>query len=98
MVSLFMKGRYSLSYREIEDAESSKAKMGGLRGVDIDHATLQRWVAKFMPLLECKFRRRKKPVNSGWKMDETYIKVKGKWAHLCRAIILLHFFFEPMFA
>ena len=75
MVSLYMKGRYSLSYREIEE-------IGGLRGLNIDHATLQRWVIKFMPILEGKFRKRKKPVNGSWRMDETYIKVKGKWVYL----------------
>ena len=56
MVSLYMKGRYSLSYREIEE-------IGGLRGLNIDHATLQRWVVKFMPTLEGRFKKRKKPVN-----------------------------------
>ena len=45
MMSLYMKGRYSLSYREIEE-------IGLFRGVNIDHATLQRWVIKFMPILE----------------------------------------------
>jgi putative transposase len=79
MVSLFMKGRYSLSYREIEE-------IGGLRGLEIDHATLQRWVVKFMPILECKFRKRKKPISGSWRMDETYIKVKGKWVYLYRAV------------
>jgi putative transposase len=79
MVSLYMKGRYSLSYREIEELSS-------LRGLTIDHATLQRWVVKFMPLLEHKFRKRKKPVSSSWRMDETYIKVKGQWVYLYRAV------------
>ena len=79
IVSVYIKGRYSLSYREVEE-------IGGFRGVDIDHATLQRWVVKFMPLLECKFRKRKRPVNGSWRMDETYIKVKGKWVYLYRAV------------
>lgn len=79
MVSLFMKGRYSLSYREIEE-------ISRLRGLTIDHATLQRWVVKFMPLLEKKFRKRKKPVSSSWRMDETYIRVNGKWVYLYRAV------------
>ena len=56
MVSLYMKGRYSLSYRELEE-------IVGLRGVNIDHATLQRWVIKFMPILEIKFRKRQNLVN-----------------------------------
>ena len=79
MVSLYMKGRYSLSYREIEE-------IGWLRGFAIDHATLQRWVIKFMPILEGRFRKRKKPVNGSWRMDETYIKVKGQWVYLYRAV------------
>ena len=56
-----------------------------MRGLNIDHATLQRWVVKFMPILEGTFRKRKKPVNGSWRMDETYIKVKGKWVYLYRA-------------
>lgn len=79
MISLYMKGRYSLSYREIEE-------IGGLRGLSIDHATLQIWVIKFMPILEGRFRKRKKPINGSWRMDETYIKVKGKWVYLYRAV------------
>jgi putative transposase len=50
-----------------------------LRGLEIDHATLQRWVVKFVLLLALRLRKRKKPVNGNWRMDETYIKVKGKW-------------------
>jgi putative transposase len=79
ITAIYMKGRYSLSYREIE--EISK-----MRGLDMDHATLQRWVVKFMPIMEAKFRKRKKPVSGSWRMDETYIKVKGKWVYLYRAV------------
>ena len=79
MTSLYMKGRYSLSYREIEE-------ISRMRGLDIDHATLQRWVVKFMPILEVRFKKRKKPVSGNWRMDETYIKVKGKWVYLYRAV------------
>ncbi|WPX96390.1 IS6 family transposase [Candidatus Bandiella woodruffii] len=39
-----------------------------------------------MPILEGRFRKRKKPVNGSWRMDETYIKVKGKWVYLYRAV------------
>jgi transposase-like protein len=57
-----------------------------MRGISIDHATLQRWVVKFTPILEGRFRKRKKPVNGRWRMDETYIKVKGKWVYWYRAV------------
>jgi transposase-like protein len=43
------------------------------RGVPIDHATIQRWVVKYSPLLEEAFHRRKHPVWISWRMDETYI-------------------------
>jgi putative transposase len=74
-----MKFRFSLSYRDIEE-------LCELRGLAIDHATLQRWVIKFASLLYSKFRNRKKVVNSSWRMDETYIKVKGQWMYLYRAV------------
>ena len=71
---------YALSYRNIEElmAESSSA---------VDHSTLNRWVVQYAPLLEESFRRRhKKPVRSSWRMDETYIKIKGDWHYLYRAV------------
>jgi len=74
-----MKFRFSLSYRDIEE-------LCQLRGLTIDHATLQRWVIRFASLLDGKLRSRKKAVNSSWRMDETYIKVKGQWMYLYRAV------------
>ena len=56
------------------------------RGVPIDHATIQRWVVKYSPLLEEALHRRKRPVWVSWRMDETYIKVKGQWYYLYRAV------------
>ena len=56
------------------------------RGVEIDHATVQRWVVKYTPLLETEFRKKKKAVGTSWRMDETYIKVKGIWHYLYRAV------------
>ncbi len=44
------------------------------RGVTVDHATIQRWVYKFTPLIEKAFRKRKKLVLKSWRIDETYIK------------------------
>ncbi len=60
--------------------------MSGIRGLSIDHSNIQRWVEKFAPLLNRRFKSRKHDVNGSWRMDETYIKVKGKWVYLYRAV------------
>jgi transposase-like protein len=52
------------------------------RGVHVDHSTINRWVVKSSPQLEEAFHRRKRPVWISWRMDETYIKVKGQWRSL----------------
>jgi transposase-like protein len=56
------------------------------RGVEVDHSTINRWVIKYSPLLEEAFYRRKRPVWVSWRMDETYMKVKGQWRALSRAV------------
>ena len=70
---------FSLSYRDVEELLS-------IRGVKVDHSTIQHWVFKFSPLIEKEFRKRKKSVGNRWRLDETYIKVKGKWMYLYRAV------------
>jgi len=55
------------------------------RGVCIDHATLNRWVVKYSPLLAGQAQIRKRPTANSWRVDETYIKVKGRWHYLYRA-------------
>jgi transposase-like protein len=60
--------------------------MASIRGAVIDHATLQRWLIRFVPLIDKEVRKRKKPVSSSWRMDETYIRVNGKWVYLYRAV------------
>jgi transposase-like protein len=70
---------YPLSYRHVEELMQE-------RGVGVDHATIQRWVVKYSPQLEEVFHRRKRPVGRSWRMDETYIKVKGEWRYLYRAV------------
>jgi putative transposase len=71
---------YALSYRNIEELMAE-------RGSTVDHATINRWVIEYAPLLEESFRRRhKKSVGSSWRMDETYIKVKGEGHYLYRAV------------
>ena len=74
-----MKCRFSLSYRDLEE-------MMQIRGAVIDHSTLQRWVRRFARLIRDRVRARKKPVNGSWRMDETYIKLNGKWVYLYRAV------------
>ncbi|MGF6813110.1 putative transposase [Paraburkholderia sp. Clong3] len=56
------------------------------RGVSVDHSTVHRWAIKLLPVLEKVFRRRKRPVGKNWRMDETYIRVKGEWRYLYRAV------------
>ncbi len=71
---------YALSCRDIEELMLE-------RGVSVDHSTINRWVIKYAPLLEEQFRKKyKSGVGSSWRMDETYIKVKGEWNYLYRAV------------
>ena len=70
---------YPLSTRHVEELMEE-------RGVEVDHSTINRWVIKYSPLLEAAFHRRKRPVWVSWRMDETYMKVKGEWRYLYRAV------------
>ncbi|HPE73139.1 MAG TPA: IS6 family transposase [Candidatus Competibacter sp.] len=71
---------YPLSYRNLEE-------MLAERGVEVDHSSFYRWVQKFTPQLEAAFRKgKKRPVGQSWRMDETYIKIKGQWKYLYRAV------------
>jgi putative transposase len=57
------------------------------RGTKVDHSTLHRWVIEYAPLLENEFRKNhKKKTGNSWRMDETYIKIKGVWNYLYRAV------------
>ena len=71
--------RYSLSLREVEELLTE-------RGLEADHSTIWRWVQRYGPELEQRMRRHLKPTNKSWRVDETYIRVKGCWCYLYRAI------------
>lgn len=77
--AVYIKFRFSLSNKDVEELLS-------IRNVIVDHATIQRWVYKLTPLIEETFRKRKKQVGNSWRMDKTYIKVKGEWMYLYRAV------------
>jgi len=68
-----------LSYRHLEEMMQE-------RGVSVDHSSINRWAIRFLPLVEKKARKHKRPVGTSWRMDETYIKVKGIWKYLYRAV------------
>jgi putative transposase len=71
---------YPLSYRNLEEMMEE-------RGIQVDHSNIYRWVQKFTPPLEAAFRNgKKRSVGSSWRMDETYIKIKGQWKYLYRAV------------
>ena len=57
-----------------------------IRGVSVDHSTIQRWIFKFSPRIEANMNRRKRQVCDSWRMDKTYIKVAGKDRYLYRAV------------
>ena len=79
LFAVFFYLRYPVSYRDLEEIMEE-------RGVDVDHATLNRWVIKFSPLIAAKAQAKKRPTAISWRMDETYIKVKGKWMYHYRAV------------
>lgn len=56
------------------------------RGLSVDHSTVYRWVQAYAPELEKRTRSHLHSTNDSWQVDETYIKVKGKWKYLDRAV------------
>ncbi|MBC7968765.1 MAG: IS6 family transposase, partial [Verrucomicrobia bacterium] len=56
------------------------------REVEVDHSTINRWVLKYAPELDKRIRPHLKPTNDSWRTDETYIKIKGEWNYLYRAV------------
>jgi transposase-like protein len=63
--------KYPLSYRNLNE-------MMAERGIKVHHTTIMRWVHQYSPEIEKRIRRHLRPTNDSWRVDETYIKVKGK--------------------
>ncbi|MER8753849.1 IS6 family transposase [Mesorhizobium sp. M1050] len=78
---------YGLSLRDLRE-------MMAERGISVGHSTIHRWVVHFAPLLNERFNRRKRSVIGKWDADETYIKVRGRWMYLYRAIDSIEFWFS----
>jgi len=70
---------YALSYRDIEELMQE-------RGINIDHATVNRWVIEYAPQLSEQFKHKKKAVGGSWHIDETCVKIKGRWCYQYRAV------------
>ena len=68
-----------MSYRDIEEMMTE-------RGLSVDHTTIFRWVQDYTPELDKRSRPYLKPTNDSWRVDETYVKVRGKWMYLYRAV------------
>ena len=79
LYAVFFYVRYGVSYRDLEEIMAE-------RGAEVDHATLNRWVVKYAPQIAANAQTRKKPTARSWRMDETYIKVRGRWTYLYRAV------------
>ena len=72
--------RYSLSLRDVEELLKET-------GLEVDHTTVWRWLQRYGPELEERLRRHLKPTNKSWRVDETYVRVKGRWCYLYRPSI-----------
>ena len=71
--------RFSPSYRDVEELLAERGLLG-------DHVTVWRWVQRYAPEMERRLRSRLKPTADSWRVDETYIRVKGMWRYLYRAV------------
>jgi len=72
--------RYGLSYRDVEELLAE-------RGVEVDHVTVYRWVQRFTPLFADAGRPLRHATSDRWFVDETYVKVAGRWGYLYRAVM-----------
>ena len=71
--------QFPISYRDLE-------RMFSDRGIQVDHTTLFRWIQAYAPELDKRIRPHLRMTNGSWRVDETYIRVKGEWVYLYRAV------------
>src|SRR5438105_8353742 len=71
--------RFGLSYRDVEELLAE-------RGIEVDHVTVYRWVQRLTPLLADAARPCRHAVGDRWYVDETYVKVAGRWRYVYRAV------------
>jgi transposase, IS6 family len=71
--------KYALSYKNLEEIMAE-------RGINVDHTTIMRWVHQYSPEMKKRIRRHLRPTNDSWRVDETYIKVKGEWRYFYQAV------------
>src|SRR5271168_4752810 len=72
--------RYGISYRDLEQMMTE-------RGMSVDHSTIYRWVQRYAPEIERRLRWQwRRPRSGSWRVDETYVKVRGKWSYFYRAV------------
>jgi len=71
--------KYPLSYRML-------VEMMQERGLNLTHTTIMRWVHQYSPIISEKVQKHLKPTNDSWRMDGTYLKIKGRNAYLYRAV------------
>jgi putative transposase len=89
--AVYLKLRFTLSYRDVEEIMR-------IRGVEVDHATIQRWVYKFMPEIEIQMRKRKRVVGKRWRMDETYSVPGSLRYYIAETRVYLKYVFSYIYA
>ena len=70
---------YRLSYRDLVEIMAE-------RGVQVAHTTILRWVFRYVPEYEKRWNRFARPVGASWRVDETYVSIRGRWHYLYRAV------------
>jgi transposase-like protein len=71
--------RFKLSFRDLVEMMTE-------RGISLAHTTIMRWVQRYVPEFERRWSRFTRPVGRSWRVDETYVKIKVRWAYLYRAV------------